>query len=226
MKSLSEGTCGGRDPLRCLLFDLDGTLIDTTELILSCYRASVHRLVDDPPTDEEILKGFGTPLPRQLWRLYPSLRDRVDEMVDLWRQAQAELHDRLVKPFPGSVEVLGELRRRGYPLGIVTSKERAAAKRGMAMFGLEPLVDTLVSLDDTSNHKPHPEPVLRALQLMSAQPESTLYVGDSQHDMKAGREAGVRVAAALWGPCDKGTLLGIGPDYILESIHSLLDLCP
>ena len=213
-------------PIRYLLFDLDGTLIDTTELILSCYRASVSRLVPDPPSDEEILKGFGRPLRDQLWRLYPTLRDRIDEMFDLWRQAQEELHDRLIKPFPGTVEALTELKRRGYPLGVVTSKERSMAMRGMRLNGLDGIVDLLVSVDDTTNHKPHPEPVLRGIELMGAEAAETLYVGDSLYDMKAGRAAGAMVAAAMWGPFDKKPLLEFGPDYQLQSINDLLDLCP
>ncbi len=212
--------------IQYLLFDLDGTLIDTTDLILNCYRCSVSKLVENPPTDAEILKGFGKPLRDQLWRLYPSLRDRVDELFVLWRQAQEELHDKLIKPFPGTVEVLGELRRRGYPMGVVTSKERTTALRGMRLYGLQHLVEPLVCVDDTTNHKPHPEPILRGIELLGARPEETLYVGDSLFDMKAGRGAGARVAAALWGPFPKESLLESQPDYLLTSIHGLLDLCP
>ena len=197
---------------------------------LSSYSAvtvrSVSRLVDSPPSDEEILKGFGTPLPSQLRRLYPALRDRVDEMVVLWRRAQEELHDSLIKPFPHTTEVLAELQKRGYPMGIVTSKERRTAERGLAMYGLDRFVDAVVSLEDTVNHKPDPEPLLKGMQAMSAEPEETMYVGDSLHDMRAGRAAGTLVAAALWGPFAKGPLLAFGPDYCLESIDDLLDLCP
>lgn len=212
--------------IRYLLFDLDGTLIDTTDLILNCYRTSVSRLVEDPPTETEILKGFGRPLQDQLWRLYPGLRDRIEEMLLLWRQAQEELHDRLIRPFPGTVEVLSELRRRGYPLGVVTSKERPTALRGMTLYGLQQLLDILVTVDDTINHKPHPEPVLKGIELMGARPEQTLYVGDSLYDMKAGREAGIKVAAALWGPFPKEPLLEFNPDFALSSVQELLDLCP
>jgi pyrophosphatase PpaX len=212
--------------IRYLLFDLDGTLVDTTNLILSTYRASLSRFVENPPTDKEILKGFGTPLIQQVYRLFPSLRDRLDEMVVLWRQTQNELHDSMIKPFPGTDEVLRELKRRGYPLGIVTSKERDAAELDIALYGLDPLVNVVVTWDDTANHKPHPEPIMRGLELMSATAEETLYVGDSLHDMKAGREAGVKVAAALWGPFAKEPLLAFKPDYLLESIRDLLDLLP
>ncbi|MGE5619608.1 MAG: HAD-IA family hydrolase [Sphingomonadaceae bacterium] len=212
--------------IRYLLFDLDGTLIDTTDLILSCYRNSVSRLVENPPTDAEILKGFGRPLRDQLWRLYPELRHRIDEMFVLWRNVQEELHDSLIKPFPGTVEVLVELKRRGYPMGVVTSKERNTALRGMGLYGLQQLVEPLVCVDDTTNHKPHPEPILRGIELLGARPEETLYVGDSLFDMKAGREAGTKVAAALWGPFPKEPLLEYKPDFALRSIRELLDLCP
>ena len=210
--------------IRYLLFDLDGTLVDTTNLILSCYRASISKLVDNPPSDEEILQGFGTPLSQQLYRLFPTLRDRPDEIIILWRQTQDELHDRLIKPFPGTAEVLRELRRRGYPLGVVTSKERVAAERDLAMYGLKELADVIVCWDDTSNHKPHPEPILRGLELMAAPAAEALYVGDSLHDMKAGREAGAKVAAALWGPFAKESLLAFKPDFLLKSIRDLLDM--
>lgn len=208
--------------IRYLLFDLDGTLVDTTNLILSCYRHSVSKLVDDPPTDEEILKGFGTPLPQQLHRLFPTLRDRLEEIVDLWRQSQEELHDRLIKPFPGTADVLKELRRRGYPVGVVTSKERSGAERDLALYGLEKLVDVLVCWDDTTNHKPLPDPILRGMELMGAVPGESLYVGDSIHDMKAGRAAGAQVAAALWGPFAREPLLAFKPEYLLQSIEDLL----
>ncbi len=226
MRLSADGSCTDSAPVRYLLFDLDGTLIDTTELILSCYRASVSRLVDNPPSDEDILKGFGTPLRDQLWRLFPSLRDRREELVAMWLRAYEELHDRLVKPFPETAEVLGELRRRGYPLGVVTSKDRRDAERAMAMFGLDGVVDVLVCVDDTVQHKPHPEPILKGLELMAARPKESMYVGDSLSDMKAGREAGLRVAAALWGPFPKGLLLEFGPDYCLRTIRDLLGLCP
>lgn len=209
-----------------LLFDLDGTLVDTTELILSCYKTSVSKLVDNPPSDEEILKGFGTPLTEQLHRLFPTLRDRSDEILAMWRQAQEELHDRLIKPFPSTAEVLTELRRRGYPIGVVTSKERVAAERDMALYGLLQLADVVVCWDDTVKHKPHPEPILRGLELLGARAGESLYIGDSLHDMKAGRAAGLKVAAAMWGPFAKEPLLAYKPDYLLESIRDLLVVCP
>lgn len=209
-----------------LLFDLDGTLIDTTNLILNCYKNSVNKFVENPPDKAEILKGFGRPLQDQLWRLYPSLRDRIDEMALLWREAQDELHDSLIEPFPGTSETLADLKRRGYPLGIVTSKERPMAERGMELNGFRHLMDIMVCVDDTNNHKPHPEPILRGIELMGAKPEETLYVGDSLHDMMAGRAAGVKVAAAMWGPFAKEPLMESKPDFLLPTIGQLLEICP
>ncbi|HEX9015348.1 MAG TPA: HAD-IA family hydrolase [Chloroflexota bacterium] len=208
--------------VKYILFDLDGTLVDTTNLILSTYRESVSKMVDSPPTDEEILKGFGTPLTSQLHRLFPTLRDRQDEIIELWKETQEKLHDTLIKPFPETAEVLAELRRLGHPMGVVTSKERVQAERDMKLYGLTSLIDVVVCWDDTSNHKPHPEPILKGMELLAARPQDTLYVGDSLHDMKAGREAGTRVAAAMWGPFAKDALLAFKPDYLLNSIRDLL----
>lgn len=226
MKLSTNESFSNKAPLRYLLFDLDGTLVDTTELILSCYRTTIFKLVDNPPTDEEITKGFGTTTRDQLRRLFPKLQHRIAELDAMWLDAYHRLHDQLVKPFPETVEVLTELRKRGYPLGIVTSKVRSDVERVLPMFGLEGLLEVIVSVNDTTNHKPHPEPVLKGMELMSARPEKTLYVGDSISDMKAGREAGARVAAAMWGPCPKDLLLGFHPDYTLNSIRDLLILCP
>ncbi len=212
--------------LKNLLFDLDGTLVDTTDLILSSYRESVSKLVETPPTDEEILKGFGTPLTQQLDRLFPTLRSRMDEVIVLWKDAQERLHDKLIKPFPGTADVLRELKRRGHPMGVVTSKERVQAERDMELYGLVEFVDVIVCWDDTSNHKPHPEPILKGMELLAVRPEETLYVGDSLHDMKAGREAGAKVAAAMWGPFAKEPLRAFKPDYMLNSIQELLAIEP
>lgn len=226
MKLSTKESFSNRVSLRYLLFDLDGTLVDTTELILSCYRTTIFKLVDSPPSDEEITKGFGTSTRDQLWRLFPNLRHRIEELETMWLDAYRRLHDQLVKPFPETVQVLTELRKRGYPLGIVTSKARVDVERVLPMFDLEGLFDVIVSVDDTDNHKPHPEPIIKGMELMSARLDETLYVGDSLSDMKAGREAGARVAAAMWGPCPKSLLLDFGPDYTLASIHDLLYLCP
>lgn len=209
---------------RNILFDLDGTLVDTTELILTSYKESVSRLVESPPSDEEILKGFGTPLTSQLHRLFPTLRDRMDEIIVLWRDAQERLHDKLIKPFPGTANVLRELKRRGHPMGIVTSKERVQAERDMDLYGLVGLVDIVVCWDDTEKHKPDPEPIRVGMELLKARPAETLYVGDSLHDMVAGRAAGARVAAAMWGPFAKEPLRAFKPDYMLDSIDQLLTI--
>lgn len=209
---------------RNILFDLDGTLVDTTELILTSYKESVSRLVESPPSDEEILKGFGTPLTSQLHRLFPTLRDRMDEIMVLWRDAQERLHDKLIKPFPGTANVLRELKRRGHPMGIVTSKERVQAERDMDLYGLVGLVDIVVCWDDTEKHKPDPEPIRVGMELLKARPAETLYVGDSLHDMVAGRAAGARVAAAMWGPFAKEPLRAFKPDYMLDSIDQLLTI--
>jgi pyrophosphatase PpaX len=106
----------------------------------------------------------------------------------------------------------------------VTSKNRHGAIRGLKLIGLEALMDVLVCADEVTNPKPHPEPVEKAVALLGADPATTLYVGDSVHDMHSGRAAGVHTAAALWGPFARAHLEEAKPDYWLETPRDLVEL--
>jgi pyrophosphatase PpaX len=120
--------------------------------------------------------------------------------------------------------VVRALKEDGITTGLVTSKNRAGAVRGLTLAQLEAMMDVLVCADEVENPKPHPEPVEKAVRLLGADPRATVYVGDSVHDMLAGRAAGVRTAAALWGPFGRSHLEGAQPDYWLERPVELLAL--
>src|SRR5262249_51224876 len=121
-------------------------------------------------------------------------------------------------------EVVAELRSRRYLVGVVTSKGRELAIRGLRMGDLESLLDAAVFLEDTERHKPHPEPLLTALGRLRVEPHEAVYVGDSAHDMVAGRRAGVKTIAAGWGPFPRAELEREAPDFIAESITDLLEI--
>ena len=108
--------------------------------------------------------------------------------------------------------------------GLVTSKNRQGALRGLKLVGLEALMDVLVCADEVTNPKPHPEPVEKALVLLGANPATTVYVGDSVHDMHSGRAAGVKTAAALWGPFGRESLASASPDYWLAAPTDMVPL--
>jgi len=196
------------------LFDLDGTLIDSFELILRSYRhtLTVHRGV--APTDEVWIAGIGTPLRTQL-APFAEDADEVERMVATFRDYNFAHHDALVRPFPGIRDAVSALKTNGFRLGIVTSKARERTLKGLHSCGLDDLFSTIVAADDIDKHKPDPAPVLMALELLNADAERTVFIGDSRFDMAAGRDAGVRTAAALWGPFERSDLEPYGPDYWL-----------
>lgn len=197
--------------LRTVLFDLDGTLIDSIELILSSYRhtLTVHR--GATPPDDVWLAGLGTPLWVQ-FRQFTEDATEVDAMIATYREHNLAHHDAMVRPYPGVYEAVAALRRR-VRLGLVTSKLRAGALRGLRRVGMEDWFEVVIGADDVERHKPDPEPVERALTALGAAPSETMFVGDSPHDLMAGRAAGVRTAAVGWGPFPRAQLEACAPDH-------------
>jgi pyrophosphatase PpaX len=209
--------------IRTVLFDLDGTLIDSVRLILDSYHHTLATHGLPPRTDEEWLAGVGTPLAVQFaaWQGDPVT---LEALIATYREYNLKHHDRMITVYPGVVDVVRSLKSEGIATGLVTSKNRAGAVRGLTLAQLEALMDVLVCADEVENPKPHPEPVQKAVRLLGADPLATVYVGDSIHDMHSGRAAGVRTAAVLWGPFGRSHLEGAQPDYWLERPDELLTL--
>jgi pyrophosphatase PpaX len=201
---------------RVVLFDLDGTLIDSIELIFQSYEHALRAHGLPPLAREHLLQGLGTPLAAQFGALTSDPRE-VEALVATYRTYNLARHDEFVRPYPGALEAVQALRARGARLGIVTSKRSDSARRGLALCGFAAdLFETVVCLDDVARHKPHPEPVLTALARLSERAEASVYVGDSPHDAAAGRAAGARVAAAGWGPFRREHFGAHAPDWWLE----------
>jgi pyrophosphatase PpaX len=209
--------------IRTVLFDLDGTLIDSLRLILDSYHHTLAQHGLPARTDAEWLRGVGTPLMVQLaeWR---DEMGTIEALIATYREYNLKHHDRMVTVYPGVLEAVREIKAASMQTGLVTSKNRHGAIRGLKLVGLEALMDVLVCADEVINPKPHPEPVEKAVALLGADPATTIYVGDSVHDMHSGRLAGVLTAAALWGPFNRDQLEMAKPDYWLEAPGDLVDL--
>jgi pyrophosphatase PpaX len=207
---------------RGVLFDLDGTLADTVELILCSYRHTMQTHLGAAPPDARWLSTMGTPLRAQLLEFARDAAE-AEAMLETYTVFQRGVHDEMVRPFPGAGSVLAELRSRGVRLGVVTSKRNAVARRTMEVCGLWDAIDVVVGADDVARGKPDPEPVHRALgALRLARPEEVLFVGDSPFDLRAGRTAGTRTAAVGWGACARSVLEAERPDYFFEKLDDLL----
>ena len=209
--------------LQTVLFDLDGTLIDSIRLILDSYHHTLTQHNLPARSDEEWLRGVGTPLHVQFSQWHDS-PEMLEAMISTYREFNLKHHDQMVTVYPGVVEAVRQIKSSGIQTGLVTSKNRQGALRGLALVGLEALMDVMVCADEVSNPKPHPEPVEKAVALLGADPARTVYVGDSIHDMHSGRAAGVKTAAALWGPFGRSHLESAGPDYWLEKPEDLVGL--
>ena len=218
---------------RAILFDLDGTLIDSTDLILQCFNHSWETVCGFNHSREALVQTFGTPLRAAMCRLLLSVGDdpsagadsvMVDRLLAEYRSYNVDHHDLMARPFGGTEEVLTELRRRGYAIAVVTSKSRELGRRGLRLCSLDGLIDSAVFLEDTERHKPNPEPILAALKLLSEPSGAAAYVGDSPHDIIAARAAGVRSVAALWGPAPRAELERERPDVVAASITDLLGI--
>lgn len=225
---------------RAILFDLDGTLIDTTDLILRCFEHSWQNVCGLGHSREALIGTFGIPLREAMRRLMVQMSDvkaasenegevnLIERLLDEYRLFNIANHDVMACPFDGAEEVITQLRARGYFIGVVTSKGRELAMRGLRLCSphmiIGKLIDAAVFLEDTDKHKPHPEPLLAALEKLNVPPACAAYVGDSSHDMIAGRRAGVQTVAALWGPFPRAELERERPDYFAESISELLEI--
>ncbi|MCL4426506.1 MAG: pyrophosphatase PpaX [Firmicutes bacterium] len=207
--------------LKAVLFDLDGTLLDTRELILESFRYAYRLHLKREVTTEEIMAFWGQPLMAQFQQVAP---EKADFLREAYQDFNIKNHQRLVTLFPGVQEVLDALRQRPIPMAIVTSKARRTVCHGLQLFGLKDYFQTLVTTDDIIHPKPHPEPVQVALQRLGIKAAESLMVGDNDTDVLAGKAAGTQTAAALWGAWKKEALLAAGADYHLESVVDLLKL--
>jgi pyrophosphatase PpaX len=212
-------------PLTTFLFDLDGTLIDSIDLILRSYRHTmqVHRGGTPPPPDDVWMKGLGTPLWVQ-FRLWTDDEAEIEAMVATYRAYNLTHHDSLVKPYDGVVEEVVKLKQKGKRLGLVTSKLKDGAIKGLKLAGLDQAFEIVIGAGEVTHPKPHPEPVLKALELLDAPAAEAVFIGDSRHDMECGRAAGVRTAAVLWGPFNRSHLEDLAPDFWLEKPEQLAQL--
>jgi pyrophosphatase PpaX len=204
-----------------VLFDLDGTVVDSGAIILASMRHATREVLGREYEDAELLRTVGGPgLEAQMAAFAP---ERVDELVRVYRAHNEPLHDEL-EACIGMEDVLVKLHGEGRRLGIVTAKRRATVELAFARIPVAHLFETVVGGDETEKHKPDPEPLLLAAERMRARPEETAYVGDSPFDMRAAKAAGMHAVAVTWGRIHARELLeGEEPDAIVDSAEELLE---
>ena len=210
--------------IRAVLFDLDGTLIDSERLILSSYRHTMQEHLGHVPPEEVWKSTIGQPLVVQM-KMFTDSEDEAAAMIRTYVDHNLAHHDDYVLPFPGVRSMVEVVRESGRSLGIVTSKKRRATHMGLARCDLPAeWFEAVVTADDVDRYKPEPEPVLEALGRLGIYADEAMFVGDSTHDMRSGRAAGVTTAAALWGPYSRDQLEPTMPDLWLDEPGELLEV--
>jgi pyrophosphatase PpaX len=210
--------------LKAALFDFDGTLVDTTEMIYQGMRHAASTVLgrDDIPR-ETLLANVGQPLPRQMELIDA---EKAELLLEAYRYHHEENHDALIQEFPQVAVALSRLRSAGIKVAVVTSKRRASVEMALNNFpDLRNVVDRFVTLEDTKEHKPHPEPLWRGLELVGGVPkEEAAYVGDSPFDVEAAKAAGLTSVAVSWGAFSEDRLREADPDHLVPDIESAVDV--
>jgi pyrophosphatase PpaX len=209
-----------RKPFRAVLFDLDGTLIDSIGLIVDAMHYAFEGFDGTVPADSSWMAGIGTPLFKQL-ALYARSPEELDMLRERYRAYQFLHHDNVVREYPGTTAVLEALHARGVRMGIVTSKGDELAKRGLDLTGLSKFISAVVGADSVTKYKPEPEPTLLALERLGVSADEAVLMGDSPHDISSGNAAGVVTIGALWGPFTREQIAVAKPGYWLANISGL-----
>ncbi len=206
-----------------VLCDLDGTILDTMDLILSSFHYTFEVGLGQTVSDRELLIYFGQTLDDQFRQMRPDLSSSdIARVVEIYRAHNHLEHDRHIDLIPGADQALKSLYQAGYPLGLVTSKRLDMARRGLEMFDLWTYFSVVVHHDSTTQHKPRPDPILEALRMLSADPQSVVYIGDSPYDMQAAKSAGCQALGLSYNTFTVDDLAQAGADCVYTTWEAAL----
>lgn len=206
---------GGFDPI---LFDLDGTVVDTVRLIRESHRHAVRCVLGQEFSDERLVANVGRPLLEQMEAFSP---DHAQELYRVYREWNHAHTAELIASYEGIAPLLERLSAAGRALGLVTSKTRDAVELAFASLPLAGYFDVVISADDSVRHKPDPEPIRVALERLDRSPNGGCYVGDSPFDILAGQRAGMATIAVTWGFFRRAELEAVRPDIVCETAAEL-----
>ena len=208
-----------------ILFDFDGTLINTNDVIIASWQASYEHFLGYTPTKREIEETFGETLVDTIHRFFKGVE--TDEVVRYYRKYQAEHCDGMVYVYDGIRELLTELKARGYKIGVATSRTSASLEYYINEHDIADFIDVAVTMDDVTKHKPHSETVDKTIEKLSGTPEESIMIGDTKYDIGCAMNAGVDSVLVGWShyvDVDGIREEGFVPTYIIDKPADLLDL--
>ena len=207
-----------RPVYEAVIFDLDGTVVDSVDLIVASFHHATREVLGREFTHEETIRGVGKPLLEQMAALSP---EHADELVRSYRDFNHREHDGMLKLYDGVESLLLRLREAGVRLGLVTSKSRPTTQMAFDLTGIEALFDETVCAEDTPRNKPLPDPILLCVQRLQVPEQKAVYVGDSPFDVQAAHAAGVDSIAVTWGVFSEEVLAAENPGRLVHSMSEL-----
>ena len=179
-----------------VLFDFDGTVVDTTDAVLKAWQHTYDVLRPGEYDEAECLSTFGEQLDMSMHRHFPEVP--TQEAVDIYRNWQRERLGVLAHEIPGVLDALANIKAAGFKLGLVTSRHIDTAEVLFDMFDVRKYFDVMLTSEDTEKHKPNPEPIDKALSMLGSDPEKSIYIGDAVFDLLTAHNAGVDFALVMW----------------------------
>ena len=208
--------------IKAVLFDLDGTLLDTNELIYTSFVKTFKDKLNIELKKEEVTQFFGIPLGDPFKKYTNS--ENVDELVAYYREYNEAIHDTMCFAFEGVKELLTSLRDKGIKIAIVTSKRRELAERGMKIAGIYDFMDVIITPESTTKHKPNGDPAIKACNELGIDPSEAIMVGDSPFDIYCGKNAGCKTCGVNYTFIDLNVLKESEPDYFIDKPLDILNL--
>lgn len=207
-----------------VMFDFDGTVMDTNELILKSWKHAFREIKGEDVDDETIIATLGETLEHTMRRFFGGDDEAVQKNVDIYRRYHRDIFYDTIKLFPGISEMLDELKRLGYKLAMVTSRLKKTAYIGIDKYNLRERFDVIVTADDCEKHKPDPEPIYTALKKLGSSPDSAVMVGDTVHDLGCADNAGVDSVLVNWSLALKGKTPETEPVYRVDTPADIVKL--
>jgi pyrophosphatase PpaX len=206
---------------KALLFDFDGTLLNTNNLIIESFMHVFDEKFPGQFTKSDCLAFIGPSLKETFEKIAP---DQTEQLITQYRAWNELHHDELVTEYDGVVETLNTLHEMGIRLVIVSTKIHDNVVKGLNVLGVTHLFEHIIGFDDVQHVKPHPEPIEKALALLQLEKEDVIMIGDNSHDIEAAHNAGVDSAGVAWSIRGEAYLQQYRPTYILQHMSNLIEI--
>lgn len=207
--------------IKAVLFDLDGTLIDTNELIIKSFKHTFKKHLNKDVPENEIVMYFGEPLLDTLARYD---KDNAHVLFETYITYNEAIHDEVTKEIIGAKDVIRELKALGIKVGVVTSKRKLIAERGLKLFNLFEKMDVIITPEDTKKHKPEPEPIYKACEILNILPSEALMIGDSHYDILCGKNAGSKTCVVKYTVLPLDKIMQHEPEFAIDDLKEIANI--